>query len=142
MYMLYQADGSLVGKTVEGTDNSVFVPDDMWPAIAADITAFKYDEITNSVQLRTDYEIPVETDTKSIERLTQLFTDTFYVEDLDIELSFSGEFGAMLCAALACAPYANPTIIGRRDNALISLSINEGDAHSIARAYATKVRKV
>lgn len=141
MYLLYNPDGSLVGKTFEGADNSVFVPDAMWPEIAADITAFKYDDQSDSVILRTDYEIPVETDVKGIESLLAKFSSTFYVEDLDIELSFSGEFGAMLTAAIACASYSSPTIIGRRDNILVSLRINEGDAHSIASAYAATVSK-
>lgn len=141
MYIVYRHDGTIVGRGTGEEDNSVSIPDNMWPKIAADITAFYYDPQSDSIELRPTYEVPVETDLQTIIRIQEAFTSVFYVEDLEVELSFSGEFGQILSAAMACAPYCPTTAIGRKNGSLTTILVGEGEAHSIALAYSRYLRE-
>lgn len=140
MHVLYDTETNRLLGRARGTEpNSVEVSNELWGRIAADLTAFIYVPASGTVELDPAFQMPVEAaDIQDhAQHILNACNEEFYVPELDIALSFAGDFGPHLLRAVTLAQHAPQTIVGRRNGSITTIILRASDLPLIANAYAT-----
>lgn len=120
-------------------ENCIEVSDEMFGRILGDVTAFEYDPQTGQIDLVSGYStIQPSHDPAVLAQFAAEVVQNLYVPELGVDVSVSGEFGAHLLFALACAAYSPQTIVCSTQGRISTITIDSEAAKHIANAMQAR----